>query len=130
MDIFKSLFIDDKGKPLYGHAPIPPYPVGHNMIHCYRKDVNKMSIKELEEHLKKNRLHMKPEHAAEIEKTLETVEEFDNLMQAGLDELAVGDTENATDHFSDAACVISNLSDDLKEELCSKYEVNPLDFAC
>lgn len=32
------LFINDKGKPLYGHAPIPPYPVGHNMIHCYRKE--------------------------------------------------------------------------------------------
>ena len=89
-----------------------------------------MIIKELEEHLKKNRIHMKPEQAAAIEKILETAEEFDSLMQAGLDELTVGDIENATDYFSDAACVISNLSDDLKEELCNKYEVNPLDFAC
>ena len=89
-----------------------------------------MNIKELEEHLKKNRIHMKPEQAAAIEKILETAEEFDSLMQAGLDELTVGDTENATDYFSDAACVISNLSDGLKEELCNKYEVNPLDFAC
>ena len=128
--MFKGLFIDNKGKPLYGHAPIPPYPVGHNMIHCYRKDINKMSIKELEEHLKKNRVHMKPEQAAAIEKILETAEEFDNLMQAGLDELAVGDTENATEYFSDAASVIANLEDETKEELCNKYEVNPLDFAC
>lgn len=89
-----------------------------------------MNIKETKEFIEKNRVHLKPEHAAEIDKTLETVEEFDNLMQAGLDELAVGDTENATDYFSDAACVISNLSDELKEELCNKYEVNPLDFAC
>ena len=89
-----------------------------------------MSIKELEEHLKKNRIHMKPEQAAAIEKILETAEEFDNLMQAGLDELAVGGMEICEEYFSDAAFAIKDLSDDLKEELCNKYEVNPLDFAC
>ena len=130
MNIFKSLFIDDKGKPLYGHAPIPPYPVGHNMIHCYRKDVNKMNIKELTKHLEKNRIHMKHEQVVAIEKILETAEEFDSLMQAGLDELAVGGMEICEEYFSDAAFVIKDLSDDLKEELCNKYEVNPLDFAC
>lgn len=51
-------------------------------------------------------------------------------MQAGLDELAVGDSELATDYFTDAAYVIKDLRDELKEELCNKYEVNPLDFAC
>ena len=89
-----------------------------------------MSIKELEEHLKKNRIHMKPEQAAAIEKILETVEEFDNLMQAGLDEIATGDNDIATEYFSDAAFVIKDLSNELKDELCNKYEVNPLDFAC
>jgi hypothetical protein len=57
------------------------------------------------------------------------IEEFDNLMQAGIDELAVGDNGTATDYFSDAAYIIKDLSDELKEELCNKYEVNPLDYA-
>ena len=64
------------------------------------------------------------------ERTIEDViEEFDNLMQAGLDEIATGDNEIATEYFSDAAFTIKDLDDKLRDELCNKYEVNPLDFA-
>jgi hypothetical protein len=57
----------------------------------------------------------------------ETIEEFDNLMQAGLDDVAVGDLE--TEYFSDAAYVIKDLPKELKDKLCNKYEINPMDFA-
>ena len=89
-----------------------------------------MNIEELKAHLAANKVHMKPENVVELEKILETAEEFDNLMQAGLDEVAVGEIEIAAEYFNDAAYVIKDLSNSLKEELCNKYEVNPLDFAC
>ena len=58
------------------------------------------------------------------------IEEFDNLMQAGLDELAVNDKELAEEYFSDAAHVLSKVQDKRwHDELATKYTVNPLDFA-
>lgn len=60
----------------------------------------------------------------------EILEEYDNLMQAGLDELAVGDTENAEEYFSDAAYVLNKVADPtLRSELENRYTINPLDFA-
>ena len=62
---------------------------------------------------------------------LDKIEEFDNLMQAGLDEIAVDDSETASEYFSDAAYVLNEIEDQkLKTELEHKYTVNPLDFAC
>lgn len=58
------------------------------------------------------------------------IEEFDNLMQAGLDEIAVGDTELAEEYFSDAAYILNQIKDSkIKKELELKYTINPLDFA-
>ena len=58
------------------------------------------------------------------------IEEFDNLMQAGLDEIAVGDNELAEEYFSDADHVLSKVQDKRwHDELANKYQVNPLDFA-
>lgn len=60
----------------------------------------------------------------------ELLEEYDNLMQAGLDEVATGDTEIAEEYFSDAAYVLNQIEDEaLKEELATKYTVDPRDFA-
>ena len=60
----------------------------------------------------------------------ELLEEYDNLMQAGFDELAVGDTENAEEYFSDAAYVLNKVTDPvIKQELENRYTINPLDFA-
>lgn len=51
-------------------------------------------------------------------------------MQAGLDEVATGDTEIAEEYFSDAAYVLNQIKDEaLKEELATKYTVDPRDFA-
>lgn len=58
------------------------------------------------------------------------IDEFDNLMQAGFDELATDDTELAEEYFSDAAYVLNQIEDEaLKEELATKYTVDPRDFA-
>lgn len=60
------------------------------------------------------------------------IEEFDILMQAGFDELAVDDMEIAEEYFSDAAHVLEQIYEhdqELYEELANKYSVNPLDFA-
>ena len=58
------------------------------------------------------------------------IEEFDSLMQAGLDEVATGDTETAEEYFSDAAYVLNQIENEsLKEELATKYTVDPRDFA-
>ena len=60
----------------------------------------------------------------------ELLEEYDNLMQAGFDELAIGDTENAEEYFSDAAYVLNKVIDPvIKQELENRYTINPLDFA-
>ena len=64
-------------------------------------------------------------------KYADQIEEFDSLMQAGLDEIAVDDTENAEEYFSDAACVLNQINNkQLQQELQNKYTINPLDFAC
>lgn len=58
------------------------------------------------------------------------IDEFDNLMQAGLDEVATGDTEIAEEYFNDAAYVLNQIEDgSLKEGLATKYIVDPRDFA-
>ena len=63
-------------------------------------------------------------------KLKELIEEYDNLMRAGLDEVAVGDNELAEDYFSDAAYVVNKVDDEnIKQQLISRYTVNPLDFA-
>lgn len=65
-----------------------------------------------------------------IETTADLIEEYDNLMQAGLDELAVSEMETAEEYFSDAACVLNKIThEDIKAELANKYMVNPYDFA-
>jgi hypothetical protein len=58
----------------------------------------------------------------------EQIEEFNSLMQAGLEE--IGDQEVAEEYFSDAASVLNKIEDKrLKETLANSYSVNPLDFA-
>lgn len=58
------------------------------------------------------------------------VEEFDSLMQAGLDEVAVGDMELAEEYFSDACYTLNQIEDkELVKELENKYSINPRDFA-
>lgn len=60
----------------------------------------------------------------------ELIEEYHNLMRAGLDEIAINDTEIAEEYFSDAAFVLNKIKDTkIKEELATMYTVNPLDFA-
>lgn len=57
------------------------------------------------------------------------IDEFDNLMQAGLDEIAVDDKENAEEYFADACFVLRKIPDDnLRKELSQKYEINPYDY--
>ena len=67
-----------------------------------------------------------------MEQLLELEEEFDSLMQAGLDEVAVDDTEVAEEYFSDAAYIVNQvrkLNEEKAKELENKYIVNPMDFA-
>lgn len=60
----------------------------------------------------------------------EQIEEFDCLMQAGIEEMKMDDSENAEEFFSDAAHVLNNIQDEeVKRKLQYKYMVNPLDFA-
>ena len=67
-----------------------------------------------------------------MEQLVELEEEFDSLMKAGLDEVAVDDTEVAEEYFSDAAYIINKvrkLNEEKAKELENKYTVNPMDFA-
>lgn len=67
-----------------------------------------------------------------MEQLVELEEEFDSLMKAGLDEVAIDDTEVAEEYFSDAAYIISQvrkLNEEKAKELENKYTVNPMDFA-
>lgn len=67
-----------------------------------------------------------------MEQLVELEEEFDSLMKAGLDEVAVGDTEIAEEYFSDAAYTVNQvrkLNEEKAKELENKYTVNPMDFA-
>lgn len=67
-----------------------------------------------------------------MEQLVELEEEFDSLMKAGLDEVAVDDTEVAEEYFSDAAYIVyqvRKLNEEKAKELENKYTVNPMDFA-
>ena len=67
-----------------------------------------------------------------MEQLVELEEEFDSLMKAGLDEVAVDDAEVAEEYFSDAAYIINKvrkLNEEKAKELEKKYIVNPMDFA-
>ena len=67
-----------------------------------------------------------------MEQLVELEEEFDSLMKAGLDEVAVDDTEVAEEYFSDAAYIVHQvrkLNEEKAKELENKYTVNPMDFA-
>lgn len=58
------------------------------------------------------------------------IEEFHSIMQAGLDEVAVGDMEMAEEYFSDACYVLNQIEDkELVKELENYYTINPRDFA-
>lgn len=61
----------------------------------------------------------------------EIQEEFDSLMQAGIDEITDGNiNEIATEYFTDAAYVLNKVQDvEFKEYLETKYPINPQDFA-
>ena len=51
-------------------------------------------------------------------------------MQAGFDEVAVGDTDTAEEYFGDAAYVLNQINNkQLQQELQNTYTINPLDFA-
>lgn len=59
----------------------------------------------------------------------EQIEEYHNLMRAGLDEVAVQEYETAAEYFSDAAYVLNKIAnEDIRAELASMYEVNPYDY--
>jgi len=63
-------------------------------------------------------------------KLQELQEEFHNLMQCGLDELAVHDMELAEEYFSDACYVLNQIEDEqVVKELEQHYTINPRDFA-
>ena len=67
-----------------------------------------------------------------MEQLVELEEEFDSLMKAGLDEVAVDDTEVAEEYSSDAAYIVNKvrkLNEEKAKELENKYTVNPMDFA-
>lgn len=67
-----------------------------------------------------------------MEQLVELEEEFDSLMKAGLDEVAVDDTEIAEEYFSDAAYIVNKvrqLNEEKAKELENKYTVNPMDYA-
>ncbi len=60
----------------------------------------------------------------------ERIEEYHNLMRAGLDEVAVQEYETATEYFSDAAFVLNKIDNEgIRAELANMYEVNPYDYA-
>ena len=60
----------------------------------------------------------------------ERIEEYHNLMRAGLDEVAVQEYETAADYFSDAAYVLNKIANEgIRAELANMYEVNPYDYA-
>lgn len=57
------------------------------------------------------------------------IEEFDSCMQAGYDELAVGDTELAEECFGDACYVLNQIQDEeLVTQLANRYSIDPRDF--
>lgn len=61
---------------------------------------------------------------------IELVEEFHNLMQAGLSEVGERDFELAEEYFSDACYVLNQIEDkQLVKQLEYHYTVNPRDFA-
>lgn len=58
------------------------------------------------------------------------IEEYHNLMRAGLDEVAVQEYETAAEYFSDAAFVLNKIDNEgIRAELANMYEVNPYDYA-
>lgn len=60
----------------------------------------------------------------------EQIEEYHNLMRAGLDEAAVQEYETAAEYFSDAAFVLNKIDNEgIRAELANMYEVNPYDYA-
>jgi hypothetical protein len=60
----------------------------------------------------------------------ERIEEYHNLMRAGLDEVAVQEYETAAEYFSDAAFVLNKIDNEgIRAELANMYEVNPYDYA-
>ena len=60
----------------------------------------------------------------------EQIEEYHNLMRAGLDEVAVQEYETAAEYFSDAAFVLNKIDNEgIRDELANTYEVNPYDYA-
>ena len=65
-----------------------------------------------------------------METTQDLIEEYNNLMQAGLDEVAVQEYETAAEYFSDAAYVLNKIAHEgIRAELANKYMVNPYDYA-
>lgn len=65
-----------------------------------------------------------------METIQDLIEEYDNLMQAGLDEVAVNEMEIAAEYFSDAAYVLNKIDHEgIRAELANKYTFNPYDFA-
>lgn len=65
-----------------------------------------------------------------METIQDLIEEYDNLMQAGLDEVAVNEMETAAEYFSDAAYVLNKIAHEgIRAELANKYMVNPYDYA-
>lgn len=60
----------------------------------------------------------------------EQIDEYHNLMRAGLDEVAVQEYETAAEYFSDAAFVLNKIDNEgIRAELANMYEVNPYDYA-
>jgi hypothetical protein len=60
----------------------------------------------------------------------ERIEEYHNLMRAGLDEVAIQEYETAAEYFSDAAFVLNKIGNEgIRAELANTYEVNPYDYA-
>ena len=70
------------------------------------------------------------ERQARMKHIEERIEEYHNLMRAGLDEVAVQEYETAADYFSDAAYVLNKIDNEgIRAELANMYEVNPYDYA-
>lgn len=60
----------------------------------------------------------------------ERIEEYHNLMRAGLDEVAIQEYETAAEYFSDAAFVLNKIDNEgIRAQLANEYEVNPYDYA-
>ena len=69
-------------------------------------------------------------HATGRKHMQERIEEYHNLMRAGLDEVAVQEYETAAEYFSDAAFVLNKIDNEgIRAELANMYEVNPYDYA-